>query len=66
MNNIPDLSAVKLSIICSEIADGQSKEENFNQGLYIGIILDNYGIIIIIILLIMIIIVKYYIENYFY
>jgi hypothetical protein len=39
MNNIPDLSAIKLSIICSEIADGQLTEENFNQGLCIGIIL---------------------------
>ena len=39
MNGMPDLTTARLNLICSEIADGKAKEQNFNQGLCIGIIL---------------------------
>jgi hypothetical protein len=39
MNNISDLSAAKINIICIDIADGKTNEDDFNQGLCIGIIL---------------------------
>jgi hypothetical protein len=39
MNSMPDLTTARLSLVCSEIADGKAKAENFNQGLCIGIIL---------------------------
>ena len=39
MNTMPDLTTARLNLICSEIADGKAKAENFNQGLCIGIIL---------------------------
>jgi len=39
MNTMPNLTTARLSLICSEIADGKGKEENFNQGLCVGIIL---------------------------
>ena len=39
MNNVTDLSTARLSLVCSQIADGKTKAENFNQGLCIGIIL---------------------------
>jgi hypothetical protein len=39
MNTMLDLSTARLNLVCSEIADGKAKAENFNQGLCIGIIL---------------------------
>jgi hypothetical protein len=39
MNGMPDLTTARLNLICSEVADGKAKEQNFNQGLCIGIIL---------------------------
>ena len=39
MDNVTDLSTARLSLVCSQIADGKTKAENFNQGLCIGIIL---------------------------
>ena len=39
MDGIPDLSAARLNLVCSEIADSKAREENFNQGLCVGIIL---------------------------
>ena len=39
MDGMPDLSAARFNLVCSEIADGKAREENFNQGLCVGIIL---------------------------
>ena len=39
MDNVTDLSTARLSLVCSQIADGKAKAENFSQGLCIGIIL---------------------------
>ena len=39
MNGVSDLSTARFSVICREIADGEIKEGNFNQGLCVGIIL---------------------------
>jgi Rap1a immunity proteins len=39
MDGMPDLSAARFNLVCSEIADGKVREENFNQGLCVGIIL---------------------------
>ena len=39
MDGMPDLSAARFNMVCSEIADGRAKEGNFNQGLCVGIIL---------------------------
>ncbi|MEI6182841.1 MAG: Rap1a/Tai family immunity protein [Polynucleobacter sp.] len=39
MDGMHDLSAARFNLVCSEIADGKAREENFNQGLCVGIIL---------------------------
>jgi hypothetical protein len=39
MNGMPDLSGARFNMVCSEIVDGKAREENFNQGLCVGIIL---------------------------
>jgi len=39
MDGMPNLTVARFSLTCSEIADGKVKEQNFNQGLCIGIIL---------------------------
>jgi len=39
MNGMPDLSAARFNMVCSEIVDAKAREENFNQGLCVGIIL---------------------------
>ena len=39
MNSMPDLSTARFKLVCNEIAEGKAKEDDFNQGLCIGIIL---------------------------